>query len=272
VFLLVLRRVRTSVLLALIAGLFLLGSAKIPALLRAQWTTEQRAAVQRQAAEQKRISEHGNFHSVTALRAKELSQTLTRPAFFLGATTSFLALLLLGVCVGRSGILHNVAAYGRLLRRLCAGFLLTGVIGTALYASWKLEATAPLAWRMAYNLLGLLSCVFQGLGYAAGVALLTQHVRWRAHLAYLAPAGRMTLTNFMLQGLVLRSLFDRFFLHLKLGPAAGLSIAIAVLGLQLIGSALWLQHKHTGPLEHVWRYLSYGPRQRRVALAQAEAA
>jgi uncharacterized protein len=206
---------------------------------------------------------------VTALRVRELWQTLTRPTFFLGATTSFLAMLLLGMCVGRWGVLENVAAHHGLLKRAFWWCLAGGMAGTLVYASWTLATTASLPSRMAYNLVGLRGCILQGLSYAAGVALLAQQAWWRPKLAHLASLGRMTLAHFLLQFLILRLLFDRFFLGLKLGPTAGMAIVAVVLTVQIFVSAWWLRRSRSGPVEQLWRTLTYGAQQRSAALARS---
>jgi uncharacterized protein len=47
----------------------------------------------------------------------------------------------------------------------------------------------------------------------------------------------------------------------RTGPTLGLVIALAVFGVQMIGSAIWLSHYRFGPAEWVWRSLTYGKAQ-----------
>jgi uncharacterized protein len=97
------------------------------------------------------------------------------------------------------------------------------------------------------------------LAYAAGILLLLQRERPRALLTHLAPVGRMALTNYLLQSVIGSLIFYGVGLGLydKLGPAAGALIIIAVFAAQVLVSPLWLRRFRFGPVEWVWRSLTY---------------
>lgn len=119
----------------------------------------------------------------------------------------------------------------------------------------------------AYDLLAFLGYALGGLAlalwYASAVVLLVERPAWRRRLAPLAAAGRMALTNYLLQSLVCTTLFYSYGLGLygRVGPAGGLLLTLAIFGGQLAFSAWWLRRFRFGPVEWLWRTLTYGRRQ-----------
>lgn len=96
-----------------------------------------------------------------------------------------------------------------------------------------------------------------GLAYFAAFCLLVPRLK---ALAVFAPAGRMALTNYIGQSLVLNVLFVHWGLGWfgTMGRAATFGICVLLVTVQLLFSALWLRRFRRGPLEWVWRWLTYG--------------
>jgi uncharacterized protein len=112
---------------------------------------------------------------------------------------------------------------------------------------------------------GLLGVVMQGIGvpmlaigYAATVALLV--VDGRRFIGAFAPVGRMALTNYLMHSIVCVTLSYGFGLGLwwRIGAAKAMAIAAAIIALQIPLSAWWLSRFRFGPVEWVWRRLTYG--------------
>ena len=70
----------------------------------------------------------------------------------------------------------------------------------------------------------------------------------------------MAFTNYILQSLVLGWIFYGYGLGLfgRIGPAAGLALAVALYAVQVIVSRWWLDRFRYGPIEWLWRTLMYG--------------
>ncbi|MFJ6025777.1 DUF418 domain-containing protein [Brevundimonas sp. NPDC092305] len=107
------------------------------------------------------------------------------------------------------------------------------------------------------------------LGYVSLLILMTKF-GLRALTARLAPVGRMAFTNYLTQTLIMATLFYMPWGPHWLGdPAWGPGRLWIVIGaiwvLQLIWSPLWLSRFQMGPLEWLWRCLTYG---RRVPLTR----
>jgi uncharacterized protein len=115
--------------------------------------------------------------------------------------------------------------------------------------------------------------LFQGLLYHTGAICLALGIggafvklwasdRWRPHVANLTVLGRMALTNYVLQNLLAVFLFFGYGLRLmgKLPFAVIPLIAMTVLLAQWLFSRAWLARHTQGPLEFVWRRVTYGGR------------
>ena len=73
----------------------------------------------------------------------------------------------------------------------------------------------------------------------------------------------MALSNYLLQSLVCTTIFYSYGLGLfgSVGRAAGLGLAVAIYAAQVALSVRWLKCFRFGPLEWLWRTLTYGSRQ-----------
>jgi uncharacterized protein len=99
------------------------------------------------------------------------------------------------------------------------------------------------------------------LAYAAAFSLLYTHYTFQKILAVLAPQGRMALTNYLMQTLIAIFTFSQVgFGFQTLGPAAWTFFALAVFTGQVIFSTIWLKYFQYGPMEWIWRQLTYGKR------------
>ena len=96
------------------------------------------------------------------------------------------------------------------------------------------------------------------LGYATTFVILWQSPAWRDRLARLAPAGRMALTNYLLQSLVCMVWFYGFaFGHYGMPRARQLVFVAVVYVLQVGFSHWWLARFRYGPMEWFWRGFTY---------------
>jgi uncharacterized protein len=79
----------------------------------------------------------------------------------------------------------------------------------------------------------------------------------------LAAAGRMALTNYLMQSLLCAILFYGwgFGLFGQLSRTALLGVVASIWALQLVVSPIWLKYFRFGPAEWLWRSLTYWKRQ-----------
>ncbi|QDH78462.1 DUF418 domain-containing protein [Echinicola soli] len=107
-----------------------------------------------------------------------------------------------------------------------------------------------------------LSDVMTGLFYLWLMGWLYYFQGWKKLLSPLKYVGRMALSNYIFQSLVGLILFYGlgFSLYEKMSPPMMLLTGILVFAVQMLMSAIWLRYFRYGPLEWLWRVLSYGKR------------
>ncbi len=166
-----------------------------------------------------------------------------------------IALMLTGLLAQRAGWLadRTAPAWDKALR---IG-LLAGLPASLAAASWMV-ANAELEQAIAIPtwVLGLLSgSVVLSFAYAAS---------WMrrapgSFVAWLAPAGRMPLSNYLLQSVAMGVLLSGWGLGLgdQVSYAQTSALALLVFVVQVEASRWWLRRRAQGPLEALWRWWTY---------------
>lgn len=175
-----------------------------------------------------------------------------------------LAMFLLGLYAYRRGFFQNLSNHQSFIRRVLVYGLILGLAGNVAFVlSAGSEADIP---PSPSGILGVISYAFGvpalALFYVALVATLWRRAAWRRVLALLAPVGRMALTNYLLQSVICVLIFYGFGLGQfgRVGARAATLIALGVFLFQVLASALWLRSFSYGPMEWIWRQLTYGRR------------
>ncbi len=181
-----------------------------------------------------------------------------------------LPMFLLGLWVARTGVVENLGQHLPLMRRLFR-LGLAGVVLTLLVAAWRVELGPQPSVAQLFSFFVVSHVVVRplhALWYATGIVLLVQQEAWRRRLTPLAAAGRMAASNYVGQSLICVLLFygaafGRFGLGFfgRTGFAAGLALTFLIWAFQLWFSRWWLARHRYGPLEWLWRSLTYGRRQ-----------
>jgi uncharacterized protein len=171
------------------------------------------------------------------------------------------AMFLLGLYFGKRGIFQNIEQYLPLFRK---GMLFGLGIGlpVSLLAAWA-SSDVHSIWASVGPLLIVVSGPVLTCGYVSALVLLAQNKIWRARLSPLAAAGRMSLTNYLMQSVICTFIFYSygFGLYGDVGAAAGVGLSVAIWVVQLGISVAWLRRFKFGPMEWLWRTLSYGKAQ-----------
>ena len=111
------------------------------------------------------------------------------------------------------------------------------------------------------------------LGWIGLIMLWCQSARAPALKERMAAVGRMAFSNYILQTVICTTIFyGHGFGYFESVPRTGqILIVFAIYAAQLVIAPLWLRHFRFGPLEWLWRSLTYGKRQpfRWVAIRSA---
>jgi uncharacterized protein len=161
----------------------------------------------------------------------------------------------------RLGWLTEPQRHRHIWRRVCA-------VGLGLGLPFNLLAATAILWQTAdpyqttFNTLLLELLLYAGgpllaAGYVAvlmlaGPALMAALARW------LAPVGRMALSNYLAQSLLGTFLLQGWGLAwgARLRPIEMLALALAIMAAQVWISRCWLARFRQGPVEALWRRLA----------------
>jgi uncharacterized protein len=115
-------------------------------------------------------------------------------------------------------------------------------------------------WSLAGLAIGLLTSPFLTAAYGAGALLFFQTESGARIREALAPAGRMALSNYILQSLICSLIFYAYGLRLigRMPPLAVLTLGVAIFIVQLGISRWWMARFAYGPLEWLLRALTLG--------------
>ena len=171
-----------------------------------------------------------------------------------------LGMFVLGLWIVRAGLAqspsHHRATLVRWSRLGLGAGLPMNVLATLAFHRWPyLPASLGSLLGVATQAVGI---PMLALGYAATVGLLV--VDGRRLVGLFAPVGRMALTNYLMHSALCVALSYGFGLALwwRIGASTAMAIAAAIIVLQIPLSAWWLSRFRFGPIEWIWRRLTYG--------------
>jgi uncharacterized protein len=176
-----------------------------------------------------------------------------------------LGLFLLGMYAGRKRFFENLAQQTPLLRKGIKKALWTLgaciVVAVVVFGGaqiLKLNISQQAMWMIGgliYDLFNTAMAVI----YVAWILLLFQKEKWQKRLMILYPAGRMGLTTYLMQTAFGTLIFFGFGLGMlfSIGAFASLVLGFAFFIFQTFFAQWWFKHFTYGPVEWLWRNLTY---------------
>jgi len=97
-------------------------------------------------------------------------------------------------------------------------------------------------------------------GYASGLALIFLQEDRRKWLLPFAAVGRTALTNYLMQSVLCTLFFYHYTtgLYGRIGPAWAWVPTVILYSAQVVISNWWLTRYRFGPMEWLWRGMTYG--------------
>jgi uncharacterized protein len=177
-----------------------------------------------------------------------------------GRAFKVLGIFLIGLWAGRGILNDNLLNNTSFLKKVAIWGICIGLpisVGRTWIANFSSHDDF---WSLMKTLSYALGTVPLALSYAAFLALLLK--KETRFLNLFAPVGKMALTNYLLQTVFATTIFYGigFGLAGKFGYTLILGIALIIFSLQIIFSKLWLKSHKFGPMEWIWRQLTYGKR------------
>jgi uncharacterized protein len=205
------------------------------------------------------VASDGSYSQYLSANVTDYLAMLGAAAFVLPFV---LGMFLLGALAARQGWLTQPARHARLWRR--AAWLGAVMLPLAAGLGWAAFDSS----RQWPELLGgpasvALSLTFPITGLYLALILAKRDTGWmRAVIGWLAPAGRMPLTNYLSQSVLMGLLLSGWGLGWgkDLGVAALALLALGIVVAQVVASRIWMARFGTGPVETLWRRATYGTR------------
>ena len=177
-----------------------------------------------------------------------------------------LGFFMLGAWAGRKKWFENLTDAKPLIKRICkySGFITLGpiviaiglfVINQALKLGWENNQAMGLLFNSLMDIANASMTIF----YISGLTMLMYSLRWQKMLFPLSYVGKMALTSYVSQTFFGLLLFYHFglALFLKTSPGINILIAIGVFAIQALLARWWLKHFNYGPVEWLWRSLTF---------------
>ena len=198
------------------------------------------------------------------MRAKYSSWTTYLPG-------SSFALFVIGVLAFRHGVFTDPRTQPRLISGAMAFGFTSWALTWIVYA-YGLTVSSPALSPALLSAFGIIQDQWLCLTYAGGVILLVAYRPvWESRLRLFGVAGRMALTNYLLQVAVLDVLASPYGARLRVRPLISVGLTVVLFGLLAMFSRWWLARFQFGPAEWLWRaatYLKWPPMRRSAGVRQ----
>ena len=225
----------------------------------AQQRTERLAQREKDRAEEVQVFTTGTYLESVSYRARQFREELPDIA---GLSMLALPMFMIGFWFVRSGVVSNLRGHLPMFRRLLSWTLPLG-LGITLASVWLHSTFVPGTGRQ--NSVALARVLFEigalplCIAYVSALVCLLCTSWGERLLGPLRHAGRMALTNYLGASIIGTLYFSGYGLgHYGQVSRGGQVLFVAVVfGLQLVFSTLWLSRFRYGPMEWLWRAITY---------------
>jgi len=200
----------------------------------------------------------GSYGDVVALRAKGFAE---HAAGEVGFATILIGMFLIGTWFVRSGIMERAQAHLPLFRRLAMFGLPVGIgmglLGSAISMHRVPGSQGTDGFQLASGL-QMLGNLPASIGYVSLVILMLYSASPLNKVSVLAPFGRMALTNYLTQSLVASTFFFGYgFGNWGISRVDQMLFVAVLAAVQIVLSHVWLSRFRYGPMEWLWRAVTY---------------
>ena len=210
-------------------------------------------------AKEVKVFTQGSYLEATIYRAEQSLTALAITPMF--ATFVCLPLFMIGYWLVASERLKKPENHQAFFNVMCWGGLLLGLMlniaGTFLVlhpvAKAAVEISAVGETIIYYGQLILAA------GYVGLFVKLAQKARFLNFFSWLAPLGKMALTNYIMHSVILTSIFYGYAggMFGQIARSQQMLLIVAIIFCQVFFCKFWLKYFKFGPLEWLWRSMTY---------------
>jgi uncharacterized protein len=193
----------------------------------------------------------------------EMAIFLQTFVFFYSMMWRVISMMLLGMWLYRSGVLtlkKSNAFYTRMvIIGLGAGYPIV---------AWGIYENFAAGWKMDFSMFfgemfNYFGSVLVALGYIGIIMLICKSNGWKRFKDWMSAVGRMAFSNYILQSVICTVIFTGFGFALfgRVERIYQILIVFAVWVMVIVFSKVWMKHYRFGPLEWLWRTLTYWKKQ-----------
>ena len=199
----------------------------------------------------------GDYTGLVSHRSSFVAGLQTGMLFFFG--WRFLGLMLIGMILMKTGVLTNEKSAGFYRRMMLTGYILG--LPLTVYSGLDLYANEfdPIYVTGVGGIANAVGSIIVALGHIGMVMLIVKTGYLQGLMRRFAAVGRMALTNYLLHSVILTTVFYGYGLGLygQIPRFWQMGFVIAVVALQLGLSPWWLARFRFGPVEWLWRSITY---------------
>ncbi len=200
----------------------------------------------------------GSFADAASMRGKAFIEDAPGQV---GFATILIGMFLIGSWFVRSGIMEKAQDHLPLFRRLAMFGLPIGiglgVLGSAIAMHAVPGSRGTEGWQLASGMQAL-GNLPASIGYVSLVILMLYSASPLNKVSVLAPFGRMALTNYLMQSLVASVFFFGYgFGNWGISRVDQMLFVAVLAAVQIVFSHLWLSRFRYGPMEWLWRAVTY---------------
>ena len=222
-----------------------------------EWKNESRGGPPPERVARLKQENQGGYVSALLARAPRIAERQSWEAyryFF-----DIFGMMMIGMGLFKLGILTLEARTRTYLAMMAGGYAI-GLPLNIYEANWLMNHGFSGLARHQANITYDFARLAQTVGHIGLLGLFLKSGMLASFRRSMAAVGRMALTNYLSHSLVALIIFVLLGYWGKLERHQLYFIVFSIWAVQLVISPIWLKHFHFGPVEWLWRYLTYGKR------------
>jgi uncharacterized protein len=175
---------------------------------------------------------------------------------------SILGMFVIGLLFARYRVFQDTAAHRPQIRSALTWLIPLALVtnGAAAFLHGQISSIVPTGMSLLVQVLSTLGSLSGCMTYLFLLLLAYHAPSTRRFVAPIGAVGRMALTNYLTHTLIFTTLANGYGagLYGRVTLLVGLLLTMATFAIQIAVSNAWLRHFRFGPMEWLWRSLTYG--------------